>query len=74
MLNTIPASDFENAATADAGIFAPFKNGNPRNSKGMAGKLFKPSRFYAERLAGKSRKNGACERGAVKLWEIIKHA
>ena len=50
-------------------FFAPTENGNPRNSKGMAGKLFKPSRFYAERLAGKSRKNGAC--GAVKLWAIL---
>ena len=69
MLNTIPANDFEKAATADAGIFAPFKNGNPRNSKGMAGKLLKPSRFYARNLGGSKRKNGAC--GAVKLWAIL---
>ena len=60
---------------ADNGVFcvdylASPKNGNPRNSKGMAGKLLKPSRFYAERLAGRMRKNGAC--GAVKLWKIIK--
>ena len=59
---------------ADNGVFcvdylASPENGNPRNSKGMAGKLFKPCRFYAGSLAGRRRKNGAC--GAVKLWQII---
>lgn len=69
MLNTIPANDFEKAATADAGIFAPFKNGNPRNSKGMAGTLLKLVVFTLGFLAVVSRKNGACERG--KLWAIL---
>ena len=61
--------------SADNGVFcvdylASPKNGNPRNSKGMAGKLFKPCRFYADMLLqGDWRKNGAC--GAVKLWQII---
>ena len=62
MLNTIPRNDFEKAATADAGIFAPFKNGNPRNSKGMAGKLLKPSRFTRGNLAVDSRKTARAAR------------
>ena len=49
-------------------FFAPAENGNPRNSKGMAGKLLKPSRFYAVSWRIE-RKNGACERG--KLWAIL---
>lgn len=41
MFYAIPANDFEKAATAVGGIYAPTENGNPRNSKGMAGMILK---------------------------------
>ena len=51
MFYATPANDFEKAATAVGGIYAPTENGNPRNSKGMAGIVLKTSRFYAMDLA-----------------------